>query len=55
MAHLARGLERPRVVAVSEHGSRAPPQLVEHLRDPDREPLHPARERLRVGGLADQV
>ena len=54
-SNLARSPQRPRVETIGENGTATLPQRVEGPRDPDEEPLHPARERPPVAGFGDQV
>ena len=55
VADLARRAQDERVVALGEHLPAPLPDLVQPLRDPDREPLHASRERHSVARLDDHV
>ena len=52
---LARRGEQLRVVAVGKHRALPAHHLVERARHPDFQPLHRPAQRLRVGGLDDEV
>lgn len=53
--HFARRSELSRVIAVGEDGARSRPQPVQSSRDAHEEALHPARQRVSIGGLGDQM
>jgi hypothetical protein len=41
--------------SIREDGADVPPQIVQGMRDPHEQSLHPARERASILGLGDQV
>jgi hypothetical protein len=53
--HFARSLQRPRVIAIGEHGAAAGPEPIQRARDAHEQALHPARERMLIGRLGDEM